>query len=371
MELVNSTRMIAGYTIGMEPSGRELLVVAVKGTFAIPRNGEAVRLAEEQEPLVMADTFSGDPGFSAPVYEADFAPRKRRCDVLLLGSAYAVGGRPASRVEVGLRVGEVTKTFAVVGNRVWRVGLSGVSASSTELFTQMPISYDRAFGGVDNRSPDPGKHAAFMRNPVGKGFHKQAKPEWIDGAPLPNTEEVNRPVNSPSSEHYAPMAFGPLGRGWDPRRGHAGTYDDSWLKNHCPFLPPDFNDLYYQSAPPEQQLRHVTGGEAIHLVNLTPDGNRSFELPRFEAPVQFFSRKSGAESGTLVLDTITLEPDKERFMVVWRATRPLRKNVFEVAQTVVGRKAVWRVEPVAVPLPVFSDAEDTLPEDLAESDETE
>ena len=63
MELVNSTRMIAGYTIGMEPSGRGLLVVAVKGTFQIPSNGEAVGLAEEQEPLVMADTFSGDPRY--------------------------------------------------------------------------------------------------------------------------------------------------------------------------------------------------------------------------------------------------------------------------------------------------------------------
>jgi hypothetical protein len=36
MELVNSTRMVAGYTMGLEPSGRELLVVAVKGTFQIP-----------------------------------------------------------------------------------------------------------------------------------------------------------------------------------------------------------------------------------------------------------------------------------------------------------------------------------------------
>ena len=36
MELVNSTRMVAGFTMGIEPSGRELLVVVVKGTFQIP-----------------------------------------------------------------------------------------------------------------------------------------------------------------------------------------------------------------------------------------------------------------------------------------------------------------------------------------------
>ena len=32
-----------------------------------------------------------------------------------------------------------------------------------------------------------------MRNPVGRGFHKHLKSEWVDGTPLPNTEELNRP----------------------------------------------------------------------------------------------------------------------------------------------------------------------------------
>ena len=59
MELLNATGMPAAYTMGMEPSGRELLVVVVKSTFRIPKNGEAAELADEQQPLVMADTFTG------------------------------------------------------------------------------------------------------------------------------------------------------------------------------------------------------------------------------------------------------------------------------------------------------------------------
>lgn len=35
MELVNATRMTAGYTMGLEPSGRELLVVVITPTDAI------------------------------------------------------------------------------------------------------------------------------------------------------------------------------------------------------------------------------------------------------------------------------------------------------------------------------------------------
>src|SRR5215510_12122014 len=135
MELVNSTRMVAGYTMGLEPSGRELLVVVIKGTFQIPKNGEPLRLADEQLPLVMADTFTGEPGFSSPVYEVDFVPRKHRCDVLLNGSAYAPDGRPTTRVEVGIRVGGMTKSFAVVGNRHWQAGVRGVTPSAPEAFT--------------------------------------------------------------------------------------------------------------------------------------------------------------------------------------------------------------------------------------------
>ncbi len=51
MQLVHATGMQAGYTMGMQPDGRELLVVVVKGTFAIPQNGEEAALAEEQLPL--------------------------------------------------------------------------------------------------------------------------------------------------------------------------------------------------------------------------------------------------------------------------------------------------------------------------------
>lgn len=361
MELINSTRLIAGYTMGLEPSGRELLVVVVKGTFKIPLNGEPVRLAEEQAPLVMADVFTGEPGFSAPMYEVDFAPRKHRCDVLLNGSAHAPGGRPAARVDVGLRVNGMSKSFAVVGDRVWQAGASGIGASTPLPFAVMPISYDRAFGGVDNRDQNPSNHAAFTPNPVGRGFHKHLRSDWVDGTPVPNTEESGRPVSMPNDTKYRPMAFGPVGRGWDPRYKLAGTYDDKWLEEHFPFLPPDFDEAYYQAAPADQQIPHPQGGEEIVLVNLTPEGRTSFVLPTFDAPIHFFPKKGEREDGKLVLDTIVLEPDLNRFQLTWRATRPLKKNMFEVAQTMVGRRSIaW-----------WADREAALPLVLIESDDEE
>ena len=72
MEFINATQMQTGYTLGMEPSGREYLVVVVKGTFTIPEDGCEPELAEQQVPLVEADTFTGEPGLSSTVYESDY-----------------------------------------------------------------------------------------------------------------------------------------------------------------------------------------------------------------------------------------------------------------------------------------------------------
>jgi len=336
MELVNATKMKAGYTMGLKPDGRELLVVVVKGNFKIPKAGEEPELAEQQANLVMADEFTGEPGFSAPKYESDFAPIKPRCDVLLNGSAYAPGGEPARQVEVGLRVGAMTKQFQVVGNRVWKKLLFLVFATGPEPFTVMPISYDNAFGGVDNSHENEKKHRACLGNHAGKGFHSNLKTEAVADKPLPNTEEFGHRVKSPKGK-YQPMALGPVGRAWQPRPKFAGTYDQNWIDNVFPFLPADFDELYYQSAPADQQIDYLKGGEEVVLLNLTPQGRTSFKLPTISVPVTFYLKNGEEKEATAANDTIIIEPELGRFMLVWRTALPLKKNMFEVAQVVVGK----------------------------------
>ncbi len=342
MDLLNSTGMQAGYTMGMKPDGREILVVAVKGTFIIPKQVEAVRLADKQVPLIEADTFTGEPGFSAPVYEVDYAPIKHRCDVLLNGSAYAPQGRSASKIQVGLKLESLVKTFVVTGNRYWDAGLSIAPGIPAE-FEVMPISYDRAFGGLDNFHDDENKHSAYMKNPVGKGFHQQLAGGLVNATPMPNTEEINRPIQMPG-EDYLPMAFGPIGRGWASRLIHAGTYDQSWIDNTFPFLPADFNEAYYQAAPEDQQIPYPKGGEEVVLVNLTAEGRTAFNIPGIEVPVVFFRKKGEKHEMQAVIDTIVIEPDKGIFTLTWRASLPLKKNIFEIPQVLVGKMSCgwWR-----------------------------
>lgn len=302
MELTNATGMVADYAVGMRPDGRELLVLVVKGTFMMR---DEPNLLGEQAPLHPADVFAGEAGRSAPLVESDFAPIKRKCDVLLNGTAYAPGGKPTARVTVSLQVGHLSKSFDVVGNRTWE------KLDESEPFTTMPISYEHAFGGE--------QHPA---NPVGKS--------------PPNTEETDKPVTDPKVE-YRPMSFGPIGRSWQPRAKLAGTYDEKWTDNVCPFLPADFDERFYQSASEDQQMDFPQGGEEVELTNLTPEGRLAFRLPKRTIPA-VVARKDGERiAAELSLDTMVFEPDRRRFSLTWRTSVPLRKNLFEIPWAAVGR----------------------------------
>jgi hypothetical protein len=337
MRLINATGMKAGYTMGLQPDGRELVVVVVKGTFTIPEDSKKEPvLAEEQVALVDADVFTGEPGLSAPLYESDYAPHKPRCDILLNGSAYAPGGKPTERVTVSLRVGSWQKSFDVVGNRVWNRGVLLVTPTDPLPFTVMPISYNNAFGGVDRSQEDPAKHRWYPANHAGIGYHEYLEAEFIDGKPLPNTEETGKKVTDPQGK-YRPMAFGPIARAWPPRPKYAGTYDQKWLDDVSPFLPKDFDERCYQAAPVDQQMDYPQGGEETVLTNLMPGAPRAFKLPRLDMPIEFTRRDGNRQEMNAVIDTVVLEPDLGRFQVVWRTSLPLRRNIFEVRGAVAGR----------------------------------
>jgi len=345
MELINATKMQAGYTTGTDSTGRESLIVVVKGTFNFPKSPkEKPPLAEEQIPLIMADTFTGKAGFSAPVYEVDYSPIKPMCDVILLGGAYAPTDKPVTQLQVGMKVANVAKTFIVVGNRHWETSNNNCHPSSPNTFTYLPLTYDCAFGGIDNYLSDENQHIAYMPNPVGKGYHKHLVNKLIDGSPLPNTEAINQTICHPN-HHYTPMAFSPVGRNWEPRYHYGGTYDDEWLDTQSPFLPKDFDNRYFQCAPSDQQMTYPTGGEEVILINLSPDCKKvQFRLPTIAMPVVFFYKKGKKYESKAVIDTIVLEPNKRTFSITWRTSLALRKNIFEIPQILVGKMSNgwWR-----------------------------
>ena len=151
-----------------------------------------------------------------------------------------------------------------------------------------------------------------MKNPIGKGYHAHIEKQLVDGTAMPNTEEVNHTIRYPNKQ-YQPMSFSPIGRHWESRSCYAGTYDDAWLEDQFPFLPQDFDNRYFQSAPLDQQIPYPTGGEAVMLINLSENGRIQFKLPTIDMPVVFFGKKGQKHRCKAVIDTIILEPDKQIF----------------------------------------------------------
>ena len=237
-----------------------------------------------------------------------------------------------------MQVGSLTKSFNVVGNRVWRSSVLAMTPSSPEPFTVMPISYNNAFGGIDKPSEDPKTHQWYLPNPVGVGYHPGTSARGLDGKPLPNTEEINHPV-SRSNGSYKPMAFGPVGRGWQPRIEWAGTYDQNWMDHKFPFLPDDFDDRYFQCAPEDQQTDYLQGGEEVMLTNLTKRGRTVFKLPALKEPFDFSYKNGEQQRIAGVVDTLVLEPDLGRFTLTLRASLALAKELHEIREIRSGPRA--------------------------------
>ena len=66
-----------------------MLVVVIKGTLFCPSPANRCTSSMSKCGSSWLTIFTGEPGFSAPVYEIDYGPRQPACDVLLVGSAHA------------------------------------------------------------------------------------------------------------------------------------------------------------------------------------------------------------------------------------------------------------------------------------------
>ena len=336
MQIWNQMGYPHQFTMGMDKAGHEWIVVVVKGTFDFPATpGGPVQKSAEQVPLVFADTQTGEPGYSATLWETDFAFRKPRCDVIANGFAYAPNGRPAERVPVGIKVGNWSKLFEVAGHREWRSIGPVFTATSPQPFLKLPISYDVAWGGVDRLDPDDKLPASYKYNPVGTGWSRTKNQRLIPGLRLPNTQAVNEEIRSPFGD-YKPMSFGPMGRGWPGRIEYGGTYDQNWTDNIFPFLPPDFDERYFQMAPADQQVDHPRGGEDVQLINLTPMGKEVFRLPATALQMTLFKEQDKVFDGELSPDTILFDPENRRFSLVWRLQQRLKRTILDFSECWIG-----------------------------------
>lgn len=318
----------------VDKDGAKSWIVAVKAAYDVLPDG-ITAISARQDPVLLSEEFSGEPGKSSILYDSDLSGPKQRTDVLLNAHAYARAGGTATVVDVEISVGPLRKTLQVSGDRKWDSLLGAVMMTDPEPFARMPICYERAFGGFDVKSNNPGEHSFEPRNPIGTGFANKAS--HVVGVPAPNVEYPRDRVSS-WKDHPRPAGLSALFSYWVPRRDYAGTYDEHWMKHRFPLWPEDFDSRFFQCAPEDQQVEgFLRGGESVRLRNLTPDGLLEFQLPRFYPVFATYLRGKRVEHRAK-LHTLVIEPDRYRILMVWHTSLRIQSNADDLDITVIREK---------------------------------
>jgi hypothetical protein len=334
LQVANQTPFSAALSVFPDPAGVETAYAVVKATFRFGAQGP--ELAEQQLPLLAADVFWGDPVGTSLRAAGEFALLKPATDVLLVGRAIAPA--PGTRVaDVSLRVGLVSRTVRVFGDRHWEKSGGSWRPSAPQPWERMPLRWELAWGGVAlEAGDDVPDHEP--RNPVGRGLvGRDGVP--AEGQALPNLEDPQALLAEPR-DRPTPACFAPIAPTWQPRRSHAGTYDDAWVQGRAPYLPLDFDARFFQVAPPELIAPgFLQGGEPVEMVGFALGAPIRFDLPRCGLELEFdFDGATLPQSPQL--ETAFFEPDLGRFQMLWRAALAVDKKLLKL-KTLTVRSSVY------------------------------
>lgn len=306
MEIVNETALQTAFLVGKIRSPRYCLTMIVKGAFDLVPGG--VCTPSEEMPFPTGDEpYADDPdGLGAPRYPSDFAPYKPRADLMLVGSCHVPDGRPRGRCPVRFEVDGLGRRLEVWGDRQLRWRGLGRRPTDPVPFEQMELRYERAFGGPRSKL-----------NPVGVGRSARRDPDGRRVRRAPNLEDPQRGAREPAG-------LGPLGATWRPRTAKLGTYRRRWLRERWPWFPQDFDWRYFNAAPSALQAPYLRGDETLLLENLHAEhAHLESRLPglrmrTFICDREPGERDSGFREVPMQLDTLWVDAEASRLVLVWR-----------------------------------------------------
>ncbi len=323
---------------GQTPEGEYVLSVLVRRSYDIVPGGICVRSPSDTK-LNAGDVYYDGPVNSSVRFEADFVPHKLKTDIVINGSAFSPGGKPAESLIASVAVGNVRKRILVTGDRVcgYQSG-SDPMFTDPEPFTEMEIRYERAYGGVDVDS-DPNTPFPYPRNHLGRGFAIGNGKNVIDNLPLPNIEDPDDPltpqrISAGNIEDWEkqpmPAGFGWVSKYWYPRALLAGVLpaDRPWETELLETREaadrarlPGMDFQFFNGASQGLALPFLSGEEEIFLSNLDPEGDMTFRLPG-EQPKIGLDIGSGVREPPVLLHTVAILMKERRTDLVWRAAIP-------------------------------------------------
>ena len=309
LQIENKTPFATDIALLPNEHGVDSLYAIAKATFNI---GSGLSLADEQAPPQQADEYFTEPLESSLKAASDFHIGKPVTDIVVMGEACAREGQEVRVVDVSVQVANKKKSLRVFGDRVWQGG----KISTPELFSKIPIVYERAFGG--QIVEDGVCKAAVESNPVGCGFLEAHDNESVEGTKLPNIEAPEELITTPRDKPN-PACFAYVAPNWAPRVSFAGTYDEHWRGKRAPFLPKDFNRRFLNMASEGLVVdKFLSGGEPVVIENMNPLGRIKFQLPviNLKCRINFAGRLLELKPN---LETVLIEPSELKLTLIWKS----------------------------------------------------
>jgi hypothetical protein len=324
MKLINRTPFSPFAFQSLDLSGGAFQVVVLKGTFDIVP-GAPPALASRQEPVLTEEEPHDASSPTSIRAEDDLAPFKPRTDIVVTATSYAPRNEPAREWLAGVSLGRVQKRVLVTGLRVWTHStLSGWSLGAPIPTAAVPLRYDCAFGGVAKRRNGD---EAYRENPVGRGFvdTEMADTSKPIAAPTILTPDFRPP---PLGGRYPVEGLSAIHRSWQPRLAKAGTLDSAWAKARHPRQPEDFDYAFYNCAHPDLIYPgYVGGGEEVRLERLCREHEIvCFRLPAHVVGVAITDKVGYRYGGAARLDTVHIDTERMKLLLVFRATLPLFRD---------------------------------------------
>lgn len=240
--------------------------VIVKATFVWDEHGRA-RPAVEQMPIVdeqLATSFG--------IFHSDLFLQKQGVDLCVLGTLRR--SQPQHTAQVRVSTSTHRHTITVFGDRNWLPSGSSLVASKPRPFTEMPLSYARAYGGTTKYDYET---AVCTDNPSGIGYYLSE--ETAVGGPLPNIEAEDGPYIRQWQDQPRPAGIGPYPQLWG-LRAREGVQLPTNESDSLRVLP-----RLYNNAHPSLVLSTIEEREAIRIDGLR-DQPIVVELPAFEPIVE-------------------------------------------------------------------------------------
>ena len=381
--------------LGPYESGPPTAYVLVKQTFEIA-GGECKLTA----PRALFHDLRDETLLPRVVAGTDFWPAKEAADFIVRGSAFAPGGKPVARMIASASIGAASKRIAVFGRREIRWDRDGQPRiEDPEPFTEVPIVYESAYGGVDERVRPPGEvtlpqfvmavmrtdhPGMYPRNPVGKGY--VVAPEPLPGLQMPSLEDPDdlltpaRVITRDPAVWYRqprPACFDWVPILTFPRYVFFDRSVDAWFPapddDRLPevrrgILPAGFRAAraggvqprFFQDAAPELVVPDLAGGEQVRIEGMHPDrAVVEFDLPGPPPSIEF-EIEGRREAARPRIRSVLVEPAAGTLDIVYGTSVTLHRTFLP---------GVHKHIPIAVSIggdrPIAYDAPATLRDRLA------